>query len=73
MKIVIDARVLMDKRRSGVGEYVYQLVSHLLANDQANEYWLFYNSAKELAHLPEFPRAQKIKTNIPNKLSLIHI
>ncbi|MEI6378357.1 MAG: glycosyltransferase family 1 protein [Candidatus Falkowbacteria bacterium] len=68
MKIVIDARVLMDKRRSGVGEYVYQLVSHLLANDQANEYWLFYNSAKELAHLPEFPRAQKIKTNIPNKL-----
>ena len=68
MKIVIDARVLMDERRSGVGEYVYQLVSHLLANDQENEYWLFYNSAKELAHLPEFPRAQVIKTKIPNKL-----
>jgi len=69
MKIAIDARVLMDRRRSGVGEYAYQLTKQLLTTDKANEYWLFYNSANlKISDLPVFSGANVVKRSIPNKL-----
>lgn len=68
-KIAVDARVLMDENWSGVGEYVYNLVDNLLKADTKNEYWLFYNSAKNLTgKLPDFNSAQIVKTSIPNKI-----
>ncbi|MDD4412179.1 MAG: glycosyltransferase family 1 protein [Patescibacteria group bacterium] len=68
-KIAVDARVLMDENWSGVGEYVYNLVDNLLKADTKNEYWLFYNSAKNLTgKLPDFNNVQTIKTSIPNKI-----
>ncbi len=68
MKIAIDARVLMDPQYSGVPEYVYNLISSLVAIDQQNEYLLFYNSAHQVT-LPNFntPNLRYIGRQIPNK------
>jgi glycosyltransferase involved in cell wall biosynthesis len=71
MKIGIDARVLMDKRYSGVSEYAANLLSALLKLDRKNEYRLFYNSFK-----PPFCQLEKwrqsnsclIRTRYPNKI-----
>lgn len=44
MKIGFDARVLMDKKYSGVSEYTANLLSAILEIDKENQYKLFYNS-----------------------------
>lgn len=69
MKLAIDARVLMDNQYSGVPEYVYNLITALLAIDQQNEYLLFYNSASQVA-MPIFqaPNVRYVRRSIPNKL-----
>ncbi len=47
MKIGIDIRCLMEDQYSGIGEYTYNLINHLLKIDQKNQYILFYNSSKK--------------------------
>ena len=47
MKIGIDIRSLLDKEPSGVGEYTLNLLQHIFAIDQKNEYVLFYNAFKK--------------------------
>jgi glycosyltransferase involved in cell wall biosynthesis len=68
MKIAIDARVLMTPHLSGVGLYARELITNLLVQDLSNDYYLFYNSTKDLSFLPSFPRATVIRTHIPNKV-----
>ena len=53
MKIAIDIRSLMNSQYSGVGWYVFNLLSALFAADRDNEYLLFYNSNKAV-DLPNF-------------------
>ncbi len=55
MNIGVDIRCLMDKQRTGVGEYTYGLLNALFSIDSdrfkqladytdENQYFLFYNS-----------------------------
>jgi glycosyltransferase involved in cell wall biosynthesis len=46
MKICVDVRCLMDGRRTGVEEYLLNLLLNMLEIDKKNEYVLFYNSYK---------------------------
>ncbi len=73
MNIGIDIRSLLEKERSGVGEYTYQLLSALFSIDKNNNYFLFYNSFKKIDDL--LPSDWKKYSNInfcgfhwPNKL-----
>jgi len=71
MKIGLDIRSLMDKHYSGVSEYTYNLIINLLSLDKANEYYLYYNSFRNLDnHIPDFKSSQVriIKTRYPNKI-----
>lgn len=69
MRIGIDARCLMDKNYSGVSFYTLNLIKALLAQDQENQYCLFYNSSKSVA-LPEFnqPNVTYRGFRYPNKI-----
>lgn len=53
VKIGIDIRCLTEARYSGISEYTHNLLTHLLKIDQKNQYFLFYNSAKQ-AKTPRF-------------------
>ena len=73
MNIGVDIRSLLEKERSGVGEYTYQLLSALFSIDKNNNYFLFYNSFKKIDDL--LPSDWKKYSNInfcgfhwPNKL-----
>lgn len=71
MRIAIDVRNLLKPNYSGVSEYTYQVIRHLLEIDRKNEYILFYNSYKKLGRfLPKFdyPNVTVKQTNYPNKL-----
>ena len=71
MNIGIDIRALMDENRTGVGEYIYELLNALFAIDQENQYFLFYNSNKDVSrNIPEWDKknVHYIKFNWPNKL-----
>jgi hypothetical protein len=71
MKIGIDIRTLMDKHYSGVSEYTYNLVNHLLDQDSENEYFLYYNSWTDLsARIPKFSarNVHVVRTRYPNKI-----
>jgi len=71
MKIGLDIRPLMDKHYSGVSEYTYNLINNLLAIDKTNEYFLYYNSFRNLDNrIPNFEssRVKIIKTKYPNKI-----
>jgi glycosyltransferase involved in cell wall biosynthesis len=46
MNIGIDIRSLLEKERSGVGEYTYQILDALFRIGRNNNYFLFYNSWK---------------------------
>jgi glycosyltransferase involved in cell wall biosynthesis len=55
MRIGIDIRPLMSATRSGVGEYTYELLNAIFAIDKTNQYFLFYNSAKDVSrNIPEW-------------------
>jgi len=84
MRIGIDIRTLMDVRYSGVAEYVLHLLHAIFKLEQenqqdqqqaeqteSNQYYLFYNSAKNLSQtMPKFdyPNVQMIGRRYPNKL-----
>lgn len=71
MNILIDVRPLMDERYSGVAEYTYELLSALFKIDSSNQYFLYYNSARDLlGRLPNFTQANVsyIRTHYPNKI-----
>jgi len=71
MKIGIDIRTLMDKHYSGVSEYTFNLLNHLLAQDTDNDYVLFYNSFRDIsARMPQFsrPNVKVVHSAYPNKL-----
>ena len=71
MKIGVDIRALMDERYSGVSAYAEQLLKELLRQDQENEYYLFYNSFRNLsARFSSFEneRVKVVGTHFPNKI-----
>lgn len=58
MNIGVDIRPLLEKERSGVGEYVYQLLNAIFCNSVEHQYFLFCNSFKRVDNLlPEEWRA----------------
>lgn len=71
MKIGVDIRALMDERYSGVSAYAEQLLKEILRQDQENEYYLFYNSFRNLsARFSSFEneRVKVVGTHFPNKI-----
>ena len=71
MKIGVDIRSLMDKNYSGVSWCTLFLLREILAQDKANEYFLFYNSGKDISKLlPKFEQGNVkiIATRYPNKI-----
>ena len=73
MNIVIDIRSLMHEQRTGVGEYTYELLNALfsLNNSKENQYFLFYNSYKNVSiNIPQWKQnnVHYIITKWPNKL-----
>lgn len=71
MNIGIDIRPLMTKNKTGVGEYTHELLNALFKLDQKNQYYLFYNAAKN-HNLKTLPWQQNnvhyTEGNYPNKL-----
>lgn len=71
MNIVIDIRCLTQTHRTGVGEYTYELLDALFKNDTKHEYFLFYNSFREVSDvIPQWkmPQVHYIATRWPGKL-----
>ncbi len=71
MNIGIDIRSLMNKQRTGVGEYTFELLNALFDGADDNQYFLFYNSYKDVRELiPKWDQdnVHYICTRIPNKL-----
>jgi len=71
MNIAIDIRCLMEKELTGVGEYTRELLSNLFKQDNKNQYYLFYNSRKDVSSvLPrfDFPNVKYCGFCWPNKL-----
>ncbi len=73
MNIGVDIRSLLEKERSGVGEYTYQILDALFCIDKENNYFLFYNSWKKVEE--DFLGEWKKNSNVrlcgfrwPNKL-----
>lgn len=77
MNILIDIRALQFPHLSGVGEYTYQLVDHLLKLESGHHFILWTNGAASLVHT-ESDRALKVwsaskkvtvlRTRFPNKI-----
>ncbi|OGH71917.1 MAG: hypothetical protein A3G00_00120 [Candidatus Magasanikbacteria bacterium RIFCSPLOWO2_12_FULL_43_12] len=60
----------MDKQRTGVGEYTYGLLDAVFKIDRENQYFLFYNSYKDVSEiLPKWshPNVHYARTRWPNK------
>jgi glycosyltransferase involved in cell wall biosynthesis len=71
MNIAVDIRPLIQKQRTGVGEYTYQLLDALFRIDTENQYFLFYNSFKDVSDvLPVWKQKNVyiIATKWPNKI-----
>ncbi|MBI5071800.1 glycosyltransferase family 4 protein [Candidatus Falkowbacteria bacterium] len=73
MNIGIDIRSLLEKERSGVGEYTYELLNAIFDIDKENQYYLFYNSFKKVEDnfLVEWKKYQNVHFcgfRWPNKL-----
>lgn len=71
MNIGVDMSPLLSPVRTGVGEYTYELLNALFAFDTENQYFLFYNSFRDLSHL--IPKWQGknihiVSTSWPNKI-----
>jgi glycosyltransferase involved in cell wall biosynthesis len=62
MNVGIDIRPLLEHKRSGVGEYVYQLLNAVFDADKENQYFLFYNSFKKVDDL--LPKEWKSLSNV---------
>ncbi len=72
MKIGIDIRSLMEGKRSGVQEYLINLMRALFVIDKKNEYKLFCNAYKrvglDINEFVKFDNVKLYKYNYPNKL-----
>ena len=71
MNIGIDIRCLMEGHMTGVGEYAYNLLNELFEIDRENNYYLFYNSHKEIEkNIPKYnySNVSYCKFNYSNKL-----
>jgi glycosyltransferase involved in cell wall biosynthesis len=72
MKIVIDARCLMEGRRTGVEEYTLNLLRAILEIDRDNDYVLFFNSWKEpgsdFSWLKQYSNVKIKRFRWPNKI-----
>ena len=70
MNIGIDIRPLMTKNKTGVGEYTFELLNAVFKLDTKNQYYLFYNAAKNY-NLKTLPWQQDnihyIEGHYPNK------
>lgn len=70
MNIGIDIRPLMTAPRTGVGEYTYELLNAIFNIDRANQYFLFYNSSRDVsANIPgwKFDNVKIAGSHTPNK------
>ncbi len=70
MNIGIDIRPIMHQKISGVGNYVYNAISRILALDRENKYYLLSSGFREFS-IPsdwQLPHVKHIHVKIPNKL-----
>lgn len=69
MKIGFDVRPLLDAQYSGVAEFTFELLTHLLAAAPEDDFLLYSNSFRG-GRLPEFSQsnARSVATRYPNKL-----
>ncbi len=70
MNIAIDIRSLQTPYRTGVGEYVAELLTALFAHDKTNQYFLYGNAHQDFSrHLPLWTQANvhTVITHWPNK------
>lgn len=71
MNIGIDLRALLNKVKTGVGEYTEELVTHILATPTEHHFFLFYNSLHPAEHLEKYslyPNVTLVATGWPNKV-----
>lgn len=73
MNIGVDIRSLLDSNRTGVGEYTYQVLQHVINNDAENHYYLFYNAFSNTHIKTILPKFKKnnvtlCKFSYPNKV-----
>ena len=71
MNVGVDIRCLMNSNRTGVGEYTYQLLNSIFQIDKTNQYFLFYNSSKDVSkNIPKWEQdnVRYVGLKWPNKL-----
>lgn len=71
MNIGVDIRSLMAKNRTGVGEYTFESLNAIFELDKKNQYFLFYNSYKNLDKiLPQWDQSNVhyVGTHYSNKI-----
>jgi len=73
MRIGIDIRSLSAKKRTGVEEYIYNLLPALFRTGSEDEFVLFYNSYREplpndIRNFKEFPNVEIAEFRWPSKL-----
>jgi glycosyltransferase involved in cell wall biosynthesis len=71
MNIGIDLRALLNKVKTGVGEYTDELVTHILATPTEHHFFLFYNALHPAKHLEKYslyPNVTLVATGWPNKV-----
>ncbi|MDO8509978.1 MAG: glycosyltransferase family 1 protein [bacterium] len=76
MNIGIDIRCLMHRTKTGVGEYTQALLDAIFLIDKTNQYYLYYNSQKNITNnLPKWDQdnVHTISSHYPNKLFNIFI
>lgn len=68
MNLGVDIRCLQDKKRTGVGEYAWQILNHLAGKENIN-ISAFANAAGQIDFPDNLARAIKVKRGyVPNKL-----
>jgi len=71
MVIGIDIRCLTDMHRTGVGTYTVEFLNAIFSRDKENQYYLFYNSYKDVSHAISIWKQDNVHyvaTKLPNKL-----
>ncbi len=71
MNIGIDIRCLATPHKTGVGQYTQGLLQSLFALDKKNNYYLFYNSFKNVSeYIPNFlqDNVHIVASRFPNKI-----
>jgi glycosyltransferase involved in cell wall biosynthesis len=71
MNIGVDVRSLMDRHRTGVGQFTFRLLDALFARDRGHTFYLLYGGARDVRRRVELWQAPQVhyrSTRIPNKL-----